>query len=242
MGSLTLRRIAAIKGPGRYGDGRNLFLAVSPTGSKSWAFLYTLNRRHRQMGLGSIDLMGLEDARDRALELRRLVKQGVDPIDARAASMAKPAPRITTFQEVAEDCIASLVPGWTNSKSEGQWRQSLSTYAYPTLGGMDVASISTDDIYAVLEPIWATKAETAGRLRARIEKVLDRATARKLRSGVYPARLKGTLDPLLAMQRRPLSSRPCASAKASPPARSSSRSSPPRARARRWGRRGARSI
>jgi integrase len=63
-----------------------------------------------------------------------------------------------------------------------------------------VADITTDDVYAVLEPIWTAKPETAGRLRARIEKVLDRATARRLRTGDNPARLKGNLDHLLPSQ------------------------------------------
>ncbi|MGJ3627030.1 tyrosine-type recombinase/integrase [Sphingomonas sp. MMS24-JH45] len=68
------------------------------------------------------------------------------------------------------------------------------------LGDLDVAEITTDETYRVLEPIWATKPETAGRVRARIEKVLNRATARKLRAGNNPARLKGKLDHLLAKQ------------------------------------------
>lgn len=200
MGSLTVRRVTAIKEPGRYGDGRNLFLAVSATGTKSWAFLYTLNRRSRQMGLGSIDFMGLEEARDAAFKLRQMVKQGVDPIDARSATQAKPKARTITFREVAEECVTALAPGWSNPKHEGQWRQTLLTYAYPVLGEMNVAEITTDDVYRILQPIWATKTETATRVRSRIEKVLDRATARKLRTGDNPARLKGNLDHLLAKQ------------------------------------------
>jgi integrase len=197
MAKLTVKKVAGITQPGKYGDGRNLWLIVGSTGRKRWEFRYTLNGRSREMGLGPAEFMSPDEARDQVHELRKMVKRGIDPIEAKAAEIRRPA---TTFREVAEDCIKALVPGWTNPKSEGQWRQSLSTYAYPTLGKMDVAEITTDDVYSVLEPIWATKAETATRVRARIEKVLDRAAARNLRTGENPARLKGNLDHLLAKQ------------------------------------------
>ena len=201
MGKLSAKRIKGLTEKGRYGDGDNLYLCVGGGGRKSWALLYTIAGQNRQMGLGPLDDdFGIVEARDRAAELRRMIRRGVDPLDEKRAERAKAAPTVVTFREVAEDCIASLVPGWTNGKSEGQCRQSLTTYAYPVMGDMDVAAITTDEVYRVLEPIWATKPETAGRVRARIEKVLDRATARKLRTGDNPARLKGNLDHLLAKQ------------------------------------------
>ena len=193
---LTDTKVAKAK-PGKLGDGRNLWLIVSPSGAKRWEFRYTVEGKSREMSLGPVDLLDLDSARVRALELRRAIRDGLDPLAVRNQSKKKPA---VTFKEVAEDTIQSLIPSWTNDKSEGQWRQTLTAYAYPKLGGMNVADITTDDVYAVLEPIWTTKAETAGRLRARIEKVLDRATARRLRTGDNPARLKGNLDHLLAKQ------------------------------------------
>ncbi|MDQ1229330.1 integrase arm-type DNA-binding domain-containing protein [Sphingomonas sp. SORGH_AS_0879] len=198
MGKLSAKRIKGLTEKGRYGDGDNLYLCVGSGGRKSWALLYTISGQNRQMGLGPLDdEFGLTEARDRAAELRRMIRRGVDPLAEKHAERAKAAPTVVTFREVAEDCIAALLPGWTNGKSEGQWRQSLTAYAYPVMGNMDVAAITTDEVYRVLEPIWATKPETAGRVRARIEKVLDRATARKLRTGDNPARLKGNLDHLL---------------------------------------------
>jgi integrase len=193
---LTDTKIAKAK-PGKHGDGRNLWLIVTPTGAKRWEFRYTLDGKSREMSLGPADLLDLDSARVRALELRKAIREGLDPLSVR--SQVKKC-RAITFREVAEDCIQSLIPTWTNAKSEGQWRQTLTTYAYPILGDRNVADITTDDVYAVLEPIWITKTETAGRLRARIEKVLDRATARRLRTGDNPARLKGNLDHLLAKQ------------------------------------------
>lgn len=193
---LTDTKVAKAK-PGKHGDGRNLWLIVSPTGAKRWEFRYTLDGKSREMSLGPVDLLCLDDARDKALELRKAIRNGTDPLTVRSQSKTR---RKITFKEVAEDTITALIPSWTNAKSEGQWRHTLTAYAYPKVGEMSVADITTDDVYNVLEPIWTTKPETAGRLRARMEKVLDRATARRLRTGDNPARLKGNLDHLLAKQ------------------------------------------
>ncbi len=194
---LTKTRIDKAK-PGKHGDGRNLWLIVSPTGAKRWEFRYSFDGKPREMGIGPLDLVTLDEARDQAVLLRKLVREGVDPIEERKGNQAKRRKKQTTFREMAEDCIKALAPSWTNDKSEKQWRSSLEMHAFPKIGDMSVADISTDDVYAVLEPIWTTKSETAGRVRSRIEKVLDRAKARKLRTGENPARLKGNLDHLLA--------------------------------------------
>jgi integrase len=193
---LTDTKVAKAK-PGKHGDGRNLWLIVSPSGARRWEFRYTVEGKSREMSLGPADLLSIDEARIKALELRKAIREGMDPLAVRSHSKKK---RAVTFRELAEDTIQALIPAWTNDKSEGQWRQTLTTYAYPLLGDLNVADITTDDVYAVLEPIWVSKAETAGRLRARIEKVLDRATARRLRTGDNPARLKGNLDHLLAKQ------------------------------------------
>ncbi len=118
---LTLAKIRAAKPApqntahrrhARYGDGRGLWLLVDPNGNKSWAFLYTIDKRRRQMGLGSIEFMGLDAARDEALRLRKLVKRGIDPLAQQEAERATnqgrapDAPRMfPTFEEVAEKVI-----------------------------------------------------------------------------------------------------------------------------------------
>ncbi|MEL7684850.1 tyrosine-type recombinase/integrase [Citromicrobium bathyomarinum] len=181
------------KKPGKYGDGNNLWLIVGPTGRERWEFRFTLNGKSREMSLGPADEKTVHEVREKARDLRRLVRQGVDPL----ADRAKPnKARATSFADVAEQCIASLRSGWSNDKSEKQWRSTLKTYANPKIGEMDVSAIVTADIYAVLEPIWTTKAETAKRVRERLEKVLDFATAMDLRAGENPARWRGNLDHL----------------------------------------------
>jgi len=192
MSKLNVKRVQSLTKPGKYGDGRNLWLVIGSTGRKRWEFRYTLAGRSREMGLGSVDFMTLEEAREKAFELRKMVKRGADPI----AAKEERKPRATTFEEVAEQCIASQKAGWSNPKSEAQWRSSLKAYAYPILGKMDVSAITASEVFDVLEPIWSEKPETAKRVRERTEKVLDFASALKLRTGDNPARWRGGLESL----------------------------------------------
>lgn len=189
---LTISKIRSLP-PGKHRHQRNLWLFVGPTGSKRWVFRYTFAGEDKSLALRPLDEMSIDEAEESRLQLRKLVRDGIDP------AAAKPDRRgpVTTFRAVAEQAIASFEKGWTNHKATAQWTSSLASYVYPRLGEMDVRAISTADVYALIEPIWGTKTETATRVRARIERILDFATAMKLRTGDNPARLKGNLDHLL---------------------------------------------
>jgi integrase len=102
-----------------------------------------------------------------------------------------------TFQDCADKYIASHEKGWRNPKHRAQWRNTLSTYAYPVFGDVPVDAVDTAMVTEVIEPIWATKTETATRVRGRIEAILDWAKARGYRSGENPARWRGHLENLL---------------------------------------------
>ncbi len=93
--------------------------------------------------------------------------------------------------------MAAHGDGWKNPKHRQQWQNTLTTYAGPVIGGINVALVDTGLVLKVLEPIWKTKNETASRLRGRIESVLAWATTRGYRDGLNPARWKGHLDKLL---------------------------------------------
>jgi integrase len=157
------------------------------------------------MGFGSAAVRSLAEARHKALECRRLLLEGMDPIEARREhrrARALETARLITFDQCAEAYIASHEASWKNEKHRHQWRQSLGSYASPVIGRLPVQSIDTSLVLRVLEPIWATKAETASRLRNRIELVLDWATAREHRTGENPARWRGHLDKLLPARSR----------------------------------------
>jgi integrase len=188
-GRLTARKVETAK-PGKYSDGGNLYLIVSPTGSRKWVLRFTWHGRPKEMGLGSGGNVPLADAREKAEAARRLIGKGVDPLKERRRGDAP------TFGAMADDVRDSLSAGFRNEKHKAQWRMTLETYAAP-IRGKPVDTITTDDVLAVLKPIWLEKPETASRLRGRIEKVLDAAKAMGQRQGENPARWRGHLDHLL---------------------------------------------
>jgi integrase len=196
----TAKEFSAITQPGRHHDGGGVYLCITGD-SRTWQFRYKRGGKGHWMGLGPDDLVSLAQARDAAIDARRMLRDGIDPIAARraakAAAAASDAP-VRTFNEVAALYIAAHEAGWKNEKHAGQWKSTLDTYAAPHFGGRPVDKVKVDDVLAALNPIWTEKPETASRLRGRIENVLDYAKTRGWRTGENPARWKGHLDHLLA--------------------------------------------
>ena len=156
--------------------------------------------RRRDMGLGALHTISLSEAREEARRCRQLVRDGIDPIDTRKAEkLAARASEMKamTFKECGEAYIRTHEAGWQNAKHAAQWTSTLTRYAYPIVGTLSVSAVDTGLVMKVLEPIWATKTETASRVRGRMEAILDWATVRKYRAGENPARWKGHLDHLL---------------------------------------------
>ena len=186
--------------PGYHGDGGGLYLQISPAGTKSWMFRFTLAGRSREMGLGPLHTITLERARFKARDCRELLLDGIDPIEARRSSQrtaASNAAHAVTFAAEAEAYIEAHRSGWKNAKHAAQWTSTLETYAYPFIGKQLVSAIDTALVMKCLQPIWTSKTETASRVRGRIESVLDYAGTLNHRTGNNPARWKGHLDNLL---------------------------------------------
>lgn len=198
--------------PGRHSDGGGLQLLVKTTGARSWVYRYMMAGKTREIGLGAAAGPGavpLKEAREKASDYRRLVKEGVDPLAERerkaaeAAAVAQTASiAAVTFRAAADTYIAAHESGWRNAKHRTQWRNTLERYVYPTMGDLPVSSIGTAEVLAVLEPIWRAKPETAGRVRGRIEAILDAARARGHRQGENPARWRGHIAQMLPARSR----------------------------------------
>ena len=188
--ALSTRKVETAK-LGRHTDGRGLMLLVKPSGARSWVLRYQKGGRRRDMGLGAWPEVTLAMARDRALEARRLLEAGQDPLTEREKTTS------VSFKTAAEALVETKRSGWRNAKHAPQWTSTLATYAFPSLGEQDVRRIETQDILAVLKPIWTEKPETASRLRQRIEAVLDYSKVIGAREGENPARWRGHLDHIL---------------------------------------------
>ena len=210
----------------RVSDG--LYLQILPTGTKTWVFRYKMNGRARQMGLGPAgDQAGavlLAEARTAAGEARRLMRQGIDPIEHRRATRAQAIGEGRDFAEVASLYLVAHEPTWRNVKHRQQWVNTLAAYVYPVIGALPVARIGTGEVMSIdantrprritvarigtgevmsiLEPLWRAKPETASRVRGRIEAVLDYAAARGWRVGENPARWRGHLANMLPQRAR----------------------------------------
>ncbi|THT97701.1 DUF4102 domain-containing protein [Lampropedia puyangensis] len=198
---LSIRAVQQLKEDGRYavGGADGLHLRIS-NGSKAWVLRMLVGEKRRDLGLGSFPQIGLAEARDLAREMRKSVQAGQIPITPRKLAKEQLLAQQSTsktFKECALALIASKSSEWKNAKHQQQWANTLTTYAYPTIGALAVDQIELPHILACLEPIWLSKTETASRLRGRIESVLDYATVRKYRSGENPARWKGHLDSIL---------------------------------------------
>jgi integrase len=190
--------------PGLHGDGAGLWLHVGPhagekTG-KSWIFRFTMAGKAHEMGLGPLHTIGLAKARQLARECREMRLAGVNPLEARndrRAGAKLDAAKAITFKTCADNYIRAHRAGWRNAKHAAQWAATLATYAYPIVGDLPVAAINTGHVTHILEPIWAAKPETAGRLRGRVEAVLDYARTHGWRDGENPARWKNHLENVL---------------------------------------------
>ena len=206
MAARTLNRLSAnlvkaLAERGYYADGGGLYFRVSEFGTRLWAFRYTRAGKAREMGLGPYPEVTLKEAREFALEARKLLRDDQDPIgkrQARRSAMASERQAALTFAQCAAAFIAVKENEWKNAKHGEQWRTTLATYADPVIGKMLVRDVQQAHILKILEPIWTTKTETASRLRGRIENVLDYASARGCRQGDNPARWRGHLDKILA--------------------------------------------
>jgi integrase len=179
---LSAVRVRSLTKAGRYTDGSGLYLIVDPSEAKRWVLRVVVQGKRRDIGLGGAHLVTLAEAREEAAKLRKIAKQGGDPL----AERKKEKRIVLTFEEAAREVHKEQSATWRNYKHKQQWINTLSDYAFPEFGSLRVDNIGTPEVLRVLNPIWLTKPETARRLRQRIHTVLEWAKASGLRSGDNP--------------------------------------------------------
>jgi integrase len=209
IGRLSPKQVANAKPKGGreaalLADGGNLYLqcTLGADGSvrRSWLFRYERDGRRREMGLGPLHTIGLGEARDKARSLRQQILDDIDPLEARRQQRAErrlEAAKAMSFGQCVEAYLAAHEISWRNDKHRQQWRMTLTKYC-SAISDLPVKDIDTDLVLRALTPLWATRTETATRLRGRIERVLAWAKGRGLRDGENPARWSGHLDEMLA--------------------------------------------
>lgn len=202
LNKLNVRQVAALKLPGRHSDGGGLYIRITTSGSRTWAFMTTAAGKRREISLGPVASVSLATARRLAAEMRETVATNGDPRAVLTPATVIKEVSVPSFGAFAEAYISSVEEGWKNPVHRQQWRNSLRDHA-AVLNDIPVDAVGTDDVLAALKPIWMAKAETAKRVRGRIEKILDAAKARGLRprDAMNPAAFKGHLALLLPAQK-----------------------------------------
>lgn len=213
---LNDRQVKAFKADGFHACGEGLYLSVKGS-ARGWVFRYQVAGKRRDMGLGSAAAVSLKEAREAVDAAKRAIRDGIDPVNARRAER----PIIPTFGAFADELIDILAPGFRNEKHRAQWATTLGKVPYDlskvridrdvharhvaalaVLRSKKVDDVTTADVVAVLMPIWSIANETASRLRGRIEKVLDAAKVKGLRSGENPAAWRGHLVNVLPKRQK----------------------------------------
>lgn len=172
--ALTTVRVNSVKKPGKLADGNGLYLVIDPSGAKRWLLRTVVQGRRRDIGLGSVRLVSLGEAREAARSYRKIAREGGNPLTERRRAQIAVAPN---FDDLARTVHQQHKAGWKNAKHGAQWMSTLKKYAFPALGGLPVDQIGTPDILRALAPVWLAKPETARRVRQRIGTVLDYAKA-----------------------------------------------------------------
>ena len=174
---LTAATVRSLTKPGMYPDGQALYLKIDEAGSKRWVQRLVVQGKRRDIGLGSVAITSLADAREQALANRRTARNGGDPLtEKRKTQLA------WSFEAAAQRVHDLHKPTWRNAKHGQQWLNTLSEYAYPHFGKKGVDAITSADVLNALTPIWNARPETARRVKQRIGTVLKWAIAQGLRT------------------------------------------------------------
>ncbi len=180
--ALSPIQVRNLKAPGRYADGNGLYLIVDPSGAKRWILRTVVNSKRRDIGLGGLNIVSLATAREDAARLRKIARDGGDPLAERRA-----AKRPTlTFKAAAEQVHVAHTPSWSDAKHADQWINTLTSYVFPVFGNKPIDQVESADVIKALTPIWLAKPETARRVMQRIRMVFDWAKASGHRQGDNP--------------------------------------------------------
>jgi integrase len=222
LSAKAVEKLSKTPGLHAVGGAPGLHLQVSPSGACSWVARLTVGtrtnsagqtvQRRRDFGLGSLSVIGLAAAREKARTYAEKVRNGEDPvaekIAARSRALADRETRMT-FRKAAAQYIASMSSKWLDPKAVERRESWLETYAHPFIGDILVADIELPHVLAVLQQpidkknpdgptLWHGKTETAEKLTTLLRNTLDWAAVHGYRKGKEnPARIKGYLDKVL---------------------------------------------
>ena len=164
---LSTTAATKITAPGRYRADVGLYLKVTDTGGKSWIQRVVINGKRRDLGLGPFPVVTLDEAKAVALENRRLLRAGGDPLAEKRKA------RTPTFQEATEKTFEANRARWRSEVTARNWEQGMKKHVLPIIGDTPVDQITRENVLRILTPIWTSKPEIARKQRNRIRTVLS---------------------------------------------------------------------
>ena len=192
------------------GEPRGLYVQVSPSGTKTWLLRVTVGTRpsstgrkvqvRRELGLGSYPRVGLQAAREKALEFLAMLDHGIDPPTQRLqakTSMLEALAKRRTFAHLELETIDAKGPGYKDPVgSIASWRTRMDTHVLPLIGNREIKDLTIEDVATVIRPLWRTKYPTARKTLHDLSAVFRYAKAMKIYEGENPAKVE-LLSPLL---------------------------------------------
>jgi integrase len=187
-------------GPGEYPCGNNLYLIVTPSGGRRWAFRYQRNGIAKKIGLGSAKVAGLKlsEAKDKAIDALRLLAKGTDPREHRNEERRAQGSRL--FGDFAEEWRLAYETGLKHKAARNKLKRIVQVICKP-LHKLRLDEIETEHVIAVLRKVWHQR-EISRDTRQRIKKILDAAIALNLRPKHNPADWDSRLKPIMPKQRK----------------------------------------
>jgi integrase len=189
---ITTKNYLTVTEPGDYSCGNNLVLVVAPTGSRRWSFNYERNGIKKKMGLGSANEVKFAEAKDMAIDARRLLAKGTDPRDHRDAKALIVGSRL--FGEFAEEWRIGYESSLKHPASKNKLKYIVAEHAKP-LHKMRIDHIEAAHIIKLLASL-SDKVEVQRDVRQRLGQIFNAAIAHKLRVD-NPADFKSKLLPLM---------------------------------------------
>jgi integrase len=200
----AVRALVNAKNGGVFSVGRvaGLSIQIRPPESASWILRTVIKDKRKWVGLGGYPEVSLASARLDAAEMKRKIKnEGFDPVEHRRQmrSIAKKEHfKVITFKQLANEYVEKRSQEFKTHQQVRKLTSMFENYAYPKIGSMLITDIDLNAIKSMLDPIWATKTQTANRLRIYVSHVFDMAIARGIYIQANPARWDGGLKTLLA--------------------------------------------
>ncbi len=178
--TLNALTVKALKKPGIYTDGNTLTFRITEKGTRSWVQRISIEGRQRNIGLGAYPAVGLAEARQKARENAKAVREGHNPIEDKKAARKEAEERasVKTFWEIAQKVIENKQGNWDNPKTKQRWINNFLRYVVPIIGKKRPRDITREEILQILEPIWLIKKTTSNRIRQTMSNVFDYAIAK----------------------------------------------------------------